>query len=227
MGRGWAKLSWPSLTKPASDSVLGRWGRKEGSFSAGGLCRGNIRRTHQMDSWTTSKAFSHFFSFLPTLLPLTHTHWVYLFPAHLQSGCSKLRGWCWLPTRTRRSTGADALHVLAAAGKVLGEHTGTRHIFLLQPRPTLPINPFGPGLPGYPSAKPPPKPFQAQPGWNGTLHKCAPSNRQDITQARHGACCSYRPSNATFQCSENGRGEGERRSGRTALRWLRWDLELI
>lgn len=87
----------------------------------GGLCRGNIRRTHQMDSWTTSKAFSHFFSFLPALLPLTHTHSVYLFPTHLQSGCSKLWGRWWMPTRACRSTAADTLHVPAAAGKVHGD----------------------------------------------------------------------------------------------------------
>lgn len=44
-----------------------------------------------MDAWTTSKAFSHFFSFLPTLLP-PPKHSIYLFPACLQSGCSKRQG---------------------------------------------------------------------------------------------------------------------------------------
>lgn len=89
----------------------------------GGLCWGNIRRAYQMDSWTTSKAFSHFFSFLPALLPLTHTHSVCLFPTHLQSGCSK-------PGMVRDAytyTQADTLHVPAAAGKVLGDWQCSRH----------------------------------------------------------------------------------------------------
>lgn len=65
-----------------------------------------------MDSWTTSKAFSHFFSFLPALLPLTHTHSVYLFPTHLQSGCSKL----W--------NGEGCPHVHAGAGGCHSERAG-------------------------------------------------------------------------------------------------------
>lgn len=106
-----------------------------------------------------------------------------------------------MPTRAHRSTVSDTLHVLAAAGKVLGGwwvQQASDTTFSSSPGPHCPLIPLDQAGLGalWPSLLQ--SLFRHSLGGMGPCTNVLVPHGQDITWARHGVCCSYRLSNATI-----------------------------